>query len=783
MMTRNSAPEVERRALALFERLADYPGNQRFRDRLLKQETATVLSRLSALEASVGRATKAIPTLIPGSADAGEAAIPPARVGAFRLMARIGRGGMGDVWEGHRDDGLYEQKVAIKLIQLHALRRASAAFDDERRFLARLEHPHIARLIDGGVTEDGLPWLVIEYVEGRPIDEATANLSTADKVLLLIMAAEAVQFAHSRMIAHADLKPANIMVDVHGRVKLLDFGIAALIGGDNQSVPFSGPMSRDFASPQRLAGDRPSVADDVFAFGKAMACVLEPCDDREISAIVAKAQAYDPALRYGSIQALINDLQRWQARLPVSALPNSRRYAASKFIERHRIGITATTAALVMLAGSSIVAMSSYFSAERSRVTAEARFGEVRHLSGFMLFDLYDSLAQQPGTVAKRAEIAQTSALYLDRLQVAADAPADLRLETARSYRRLAAIQGLPGTSNLGQPEKARTSLDRAEAMLRQLIAQNDQNAAALTELGWVFSDRWALHAENVDSVRTNNDARAAFDRALAISPTDPLARLGRLQTDASAAYDMIWSADQPARAVAAIRPTLASLRAIKWPRSYTNQVAALQIRLLNTLGDGIYYSGDIPGSITPYREADALIDRMIALQGPMPVWLIRKGEAAFNISGSLADLPGRRAEALDIVRKGLGSLRQLLTFGPDAAAEKKLLVLLGEEASLLSGLGRTREALVPSLASVTLREQRLAGSPHNPQRLRDLAIGTAPYAELLAKSGQRAEACKAAKRAVSAWTELKATNKLGKLDARKNLTHAIKLQGEFCAR
>lgn len=782
MMTRNSAPEVERRALALFERLADYPGNKRFRDRLLKRETATVLSRLSALEASVGRATKAIPTLIPGSADAGEVAIPPARVGAFRLVERIGRGGMGDVWEGHRDDGLYDQKVAIKLIQLHALRRASAAFDDERRFLARLEHPHIARLIDGGVTEDGLPWLVIEYVEGRPIDEATIDLPIAEKVRLLIMAAEAVQFAHSRMIAHADLKPANIMVDVHGRVKLLDFGIAALIGGDDQSASSPAPMSRDFASPQRLAGERPSVSDDVFAFGKTMACVLGSCDDREVAAIVAKAQAYDPALRYGSVQALINDLQRWQARLPVSALPSSRRYAASKFIERHRIGIAATTAALVMLAGSSIVAMSSYFSAERSRVTAEARFGEVRHLSGFMLFDLYDSLAQQPGTVAKRAEIAQTSALYLDRLQVAADAPADLRLETARSYRRLAAIQGLPGTSNLGQPEKARTSLDRAEAMLRQLIAQDAQNAAALTELGWVFSDRWALHAENIDSVRTNNDARAAFDRALAIAPTDPLARLGRLQTDASAAYDMIWSADQPAKAVAAVKPTLASLRAIKWPGSYTNQVAALQIRLLNTLGDGIYYSGDIEGSIAPYREADALIDRMIALQGPLPVWLIRKGEAAFNISGSLAELPGRRAEALDIVRKGLGSLRQLLTFGPDAAAEKKLLVLLGEEASLLSGLGRIREALVPSLASVTLREQRLAGSPHNPQRLRDLAIGTAPYAELLAKSGQRAKACTAAKRAVGAWTELKATNKLGKLDARKNLTHAVKLQADFCA-
>lgn len=781
-MSNRSAPEVERRALALFERLADHPGDTRFRDRLLKHETDTVLIRLRALEASVALATKAIPTLIPGSADAGEVAIPPARVGAFRLVERIGRGGMGDVWAGHRDDGLYEQKVAIKLIQLHALRRAAGAFDDERRFLARLEHPNIARLIDGGVTEDGLPWLVIEYVEGRPIDEATADLSLAEKVRLLIMAAEAAQFAHSRMIAHADLKPANIMVDVHGRVKLLDFGIAALIGGDGPSAAISGPLSRDFASPQRLKGERPSVADDVFALGKTMACVLGPCDDREINAIVAKAQAFDPARRYGSAQALINDLQLWQAKFPVSAMPNSRRYAASKFVERHRISIAAIATALLLLASSSVVAMSSYVHAERSRVTAEARFGEVRHLSGFMLFDLYDSLAQQPGTVAKRAEIAQTSALYLDRLQVAADAPADLKLETARSYRRLAAIQGLPGTSNLGQPEKAQLSLNRAEAMLRQLIAQAPRSAAALAELGWVFSDRWTLHAEGIDSARTNHDARAAFDQALAIAPATPLARLGRIQTDASAAYDLIWSADQPARAVAVARSALSPLRAQRWPRSYTNQVAMLEIRLLNALGDGIYYSGDIPGSIAPYREADALIDRMIAAQGPFPIWLIRKGEAAFNISGSLAEQPGHQAEALDIVRQGQDSLRQLLTFGPDAAAEKKQLVLLGEEASLLDEMGRTGEALVPSRASVALREQRLARSPSNPQRLRDLAIGTAPYAALLGKIGQRDEACQSARRAVEIWSELKLAGKLGKLDARKNLPNAITLKKIYCA-
>lgn len=774
-------PDVERRALALFERLAEQPDNARLRARLLKNEPDNVRARLQALENSATRAGNAIPTLIPGSADAGEAAIPPARVGAFRLIERIGRGGMGDVWAGQRDDGLYEQKVAIKLIQRHALHRAAAAFDDERRFLARLEHPNIARLIDGGVTEEGLPWLVLEYVEGRPIDEAAEGLTDSERVRLIIKAADAVQYAHSRMVAHADLKPSNILVDPQGRVKLLDFGIAALIGGDARSSLGSGPLTREFASPQRIAGEGPSVSDDVFALGKTIERVLGDCDDHELKAIAAKAHHADPLVRYGSAAALIGDLDRWRERLPVEALPDSWRYRSSKFIERHRTGVFATTVALALLGTSSLVATSSYVRAERNRAGAEARFGEVRHLSGFMLFDLYDELARQPGTVAKRAEIAETSALYLDRLQVQGDAPADLRLETARSYRRLAAIEGLPGTSNLGRPDKALVSLKRAEGLLRTLLAQNPRNAAALVQLGWVLSDRWTLHAEGDTSTTANATARTAFDDALAIAPGDALAKLGKIQTEASAAYDLIWSADKPAEALALAQRALSQLRQSKWPADDTDIVAGLEIQLLNRIGDGTYYTGDIPGSLTPYREADAVTDRMIAMRGAIPSWLIRKGENAFNISGSLGDMGGHSTEALTVARDGVASLRTMLSFGPDAAAEKKLLVLLGQEAAVLDEMGRAQDALVPSLASVTLREQRLARSPGNPQRMRDLAIGIAPYAELLAKAGEREKACEAAVRGVAVWADIKARGQLGALDARKNLPQAGTLQEKFC--
>jgi eukaryotic-like serine/threonine-protein kinase len=776
-----SLPDVERRALALFEHLADSGANGKLRARMLKNESADVLARLAALEASAKRAEGAIPTLIPGSADGSEAALPPERVGAFRLIERIGRGGMGDVWLGLRDDGLYDQKVAVKLIQRHALAHAAAAFDDERRFLARLEHPNIARLIDGGVTEDGLPWLAIEFVDGQPIDEACEALGLAAQVQTFIKAADAVQFAHGRLVAHADLKPSNIMVDGDGRVKLLDFGIASLIGKGARSPTGSGPLTREFASPQRIAGGGPSVADDVYALGKTMALVLEGRADKELTAIAAKAQEADEDRRYGSVAALIADLDRWRAQLPVEAMPDRWGYRAGKFIERHRAGVLATGAAMVLLGATSLIATTSYFRAETARERSEQRFGEVRQLSRYMLFDLYDDLARQPGSVEKRAQIAQTAARYLDRLGVARDAPADLRLETARGYRRLAAIQGLPGISNLGQPEKAMAALGRAKLLLEALIADQPRNAAAMSQLGWTEIDIWSLRPDNADSPQTNIRARHWFDRALSITAANPEARIGVVATERNRAYDLLWGADKAGEALQTARAALASLRQTRWPATLADQAHRLEINLLNRIGDGLYYTGDVPGSMLPYREADVLTDRMIAQSGAIPDLLILKGENAFNISGSLQEEAGKEREALAVADAGVSALKRLLAFGPDAAAEKKLLVLYGQQAVLLDSLGETVRALEPSRASVALRQKRLAAAPGDPQRMRDLAIGLAPNAELLARAGRLVEACAAASQAVSVWDSIRAAGKLGAKDAAKNLPHSGTLQKTYC--
>lgn len=774
--------EDERRALALFERLADHPGDARLRARLTARESPAVCARLAALEASVTRAAGAMPTLIPGSLDGNGVVPPPERIGAFRLTERIGRGGMGDVWAAVRADGLFEQKVAVKLIQRHALARAAAAFDDERRFLARLEHPAITRLIDGGITEDGLPWLAMEFFEGVPIDQACQGKADAAMVALFCEAAGAVQFAHGKMIAHADIKPSNIIVDAEGRVKLLDFGIAQLIGHAPAERSGSGPVTRDFASPERLAGGGASVADDVFALGKTLALLLTGRADRELHAIAAKASAADEPHRYDSVAALIADLGRWQARLPVSAMPDSWRYRSARFIARHRSGVTATAIALLLLGATALVASISYVRAEAERRQAETRYVAVRSLAHYLLFDLYDMLARQPGTVAKRAQIAATAAHYLEGLRVGAQAPPALLLDTARSYRRLAAIEGLPYLSNLGDPKGAGQALDRAAALIDTALRQQPRDAALLAERGWIDAERWSLAADNPASPSLNRLARQRFEAALAIDPGNAAARLGLLVTEKSRAYDLIWSANRPAEALPILRRALTALRGVRWPDDLAVQARSLEVNMLNRLGDATYYAGDIPGSLAPYRAAEALIDAARARGGATPQLEIAKAEAAFNISGSLGDMGGRDAEALAVADAGAERIEALLRMGPDAAAEKRLLMLYGEQALLLGNLKRTLAAVTPSAKSVALREARLARAPDNPQRMRDLAVGAMPHAELLAAAGRTEEACRTARRGEAMWQAIARRGELSAFDRAKNLPRSGTMVKKLCS-
>jgi tetratricopeptide (TPR) repeat protein len=315
------------------------------------------------------------------------------RVGPYVLRAVLGRGGMGSVYRAERDDGGFEQTVAVKLLHRSGDDSLSRRrFAQERQILVRLQHPHIARFLDGGVGDDGQPWYALELIDGEPITRHVENraASLRERLALLAQVCDAVQFAHQNLVLHRDLKPANILVDRAGQVKLLDFGIAKLLHNESEAEPETrtGTQGRaytpDYAAPEQIRGDAVSTATDLYALGVvafelltgrrpfrrgAAAALLALGDEAiespsrivardgdarraavlrgDLDTIVLTCLQPDPARRYASAAALKRDIERYLAGLPIEARPDSVAYRASKFVQRHRVAVAA--AALLVL--------------------------------------------------------------------------------------------------------------------------------------------------------------------------------------------------------------------------------------------------------------------------------------------------------------------------------------------------------------------------------------------------------------------------------------------------
>ena len=333
-----------------------------------------------------------------GPAATGEA--PGDVIGPYRLMRLLGAGGMGSVWLAERTDGLVDRPVALKLPRVMAERSVLAErFARERRILAALNHPNIARLYDVGLTADGRPFLALEYVEGQRIDEYCTQraLPIADRLALALQTTAAVAYAHAKLIVHRDLKPANILVNAQGEVRLLDFGVAKLLAGDaapsSAHTEFAGSaMTPEYASPEQVAGEPIGVASDVYSLGvilyellagtrpykvergarlrlelailhqeipppsaAAASAQLRRALRGDLDTIILKALKKRPEDRYATAHALAEDITRYLTHQPVLAQADSRWYRARKFIVRHRLGVGAGAAVVsALLVGSGV---------------------------------------------------------------------------------------------------------------------------------------------------------------------------------------------------------------------------------------------------------------------------------------------------------------------------------------------------------------------------------------------------------------------------------------------
>jgi eukaryotic-like serine/threonine-protein kinase len=468
-----SDSDLERRVLELYERLLAV--SEAARDAWLDTETANDPALRARVDA-MRRAARAAALQTGSALDQLNEDIVPETVGAYRIVRSLGRGGMGAVYLAERLAGDFDHQVAIKIIKTGLFSETLIErFRRERQTLARLNHPHIARLYDGGEMPNGAPYLVMEYVVGQTLSEwiAANQPDRATRQRLFLQICEAVEYAHQNLVIHRDLTPSNILVTDGGDAKVIDFGIArphvAAEDGAATSTFAGLSLTPGFAAPERLAGIEANTLVDIFSLGKILSLLLIDASHPELDAVAARAQANDPNDRYPTVASMALDVANWEQGLPVGAYSTARWYRFKKAAQREKLLFASVAAFSVALLGGLVATGWAYTQAEHERVLADQRFSQIRALAGFQLFDLYDRLDNVIGNVEARVALAREAQRYLAILARDPDADAALKLETARGFIKLALIQGVSARPNLGEHDQALANLAEAQRLLGSL--------------------------------------------------------------------------------------------------------------------------------------------------------------------------------------------------------------------------------------------------------------------------------------------------------------------------
>ena len=668
-------------------------------------------------------------------------------IGHWEILKRIGSGGMGAVYLARRADRQYEQQVAIKLIKRGMDTEAMLRrFRNERQILAGFDHPNIARLLDGDTTEDGLPYFVMEYVEGLPIDEYCERhaLDVTERLRLFRQVCAAVSYAHRRAVIHRDLKLSNILVGADGVPKLLDFGIARLLQvGDVAESPATmleqRVMTPEYASPEHLRGEPVTTASDVYSLGVVLfrlltgqrpyrvkvqsmqdmaravgqtepqrpSAVTDATSGRrlrgDLDNIVLMALRKEPERRYPSVEQFSEDIRRHLEALPVLARRDTLAYRAGKFIRRNTAASVAATLVVLSLVGG-IVATS--WQAQRARMQeaiavaekarAERRFNEVRQLARSVIFDYHDAIKDLSGATAIRERLVKDGLAYLDSLAGEAGGDPELQRELAAAYDRVGDVRGANYTAaNLGDITGAADSYMKALGIREALLA--------------------ALPGD----LQNRRDLAASYRKiGVQLLETSDAARGREYLRKALAFYEQL-AADQPENME--IRKGLGAAH--------------------NALGLALEDTGDVAGALANHRKALTLREALLAAD-PGDENLRRSVVISDINLGRALVLSGDFQGGLASNRKALVTCEALVAENPSRADHRRLLANTyqndGDYRAILDDVDGAIQSFRKKLP---LDEQALTDDPHNAVARSDIAYTYYRLGNLLAEAGSYGKA------------------------------------------
>lgn len=545
----------------------------------------------------------------------------PLFCGRYRLIQLLGSGGMGAVYLAERNDGEIRQRVAVKLLGSSGQSAARRArFLEERELLASLHHPSIVHVIDAGHTEDGQPYLVMEYVDGEPIDTYAARIGVRERLELFVRVCEAVSHAHRRLIIHRDLKPSNILVDTAGQPKLLDFGIAKLLDETGESTQtVERLLTPGYASPEQMRGAAQTTATDIYSLGAVLyklltgrspqeavveatkgeaprASRLNPQVPVDIDFILRRAMRTEPEERYASAEALAGDIRAFLESRPVAARSGNAWYRTRKSLRRYWAPVTAAALVIASLSAGLYVA-------NRGRAVAERRFRELRNLSS-AVFDLDHAISELPGSMQARHRLVAASLQYLEGLAREARGDLDLAREIGEGYWRVGRVQGVPVELNLGEPAKAEVNLKKADEFIETVLAARPNDYSALYRSGVIANDRMILAQEE------NHDADAVAQARKCVARLDAFLRLGETREeeriDLAGRYGNVALAylnmHRYGEAIPHARHAVEVAESIPTGRHRVSESLSL-------LASALRYRGDLDGALDAVQRARMLMD------------------------------------------------------------------------------------------------------------------------------------------------------------------------------